>query len=169
MDIVTKHKYFIRIFNNAISAILIIRRSRNNAKCGIRLEQRCIGDWGQMVHGTFQMFPQDKCWTCLTNEPCQYFIFVKYQEIPTDRCRKCQNMFDKRFPVVRCAAVSSVQVTDKGDGSAGEWAECSVTRVCLHGTSRRAPVIVLDPFAVTFSWSTFNTFRGRLTTSCGGF
>ena len=38
---------------------------------------------GQMVHGTFQMFPQDKCWTCLTNEPCQYFIFVKYQEIPT--------------------------------------------------------------------------------------
>ena len=71
-------------------------------------------------------------------------------------------MFDKRFPVVRCAAVSSVQVTDKGDGAAGEWAECSVTRVCLHGTSRTAPVIVLDPFAVTFSWSTFNTFRGRL-------
>ena len=116
---------------------------------------------GQMVHGTFQMFPQDKCWTCLTNEPCQYFIFVKYQEIPT-AVENVKTCLIKGFQlcVVRQFLVCRLLIREMA--RAGEWAECSVTRVCLHGTSRTAPVIVLDPFAVTFSWSTFNTFRGRL-------
>ena len=116
---------------------------------------------GQMVHGTFQMFPQDKCWTCLTNEPCQYFIFVKYQEIPT-AVENVKTCLIKGFQlcVVRQFLVCRLLIREMA--LAGEWAECSVTRVCLHGTSRTAPVIVLDPFAVTFSWSTFNTFRGRL-------
>ena len=116
---------------------------------------------GQKVHGTFQMFPQDKCWTCLTNEPCQYFIFVKYQEIPT-AVENVKTCLIKGFQlcVVRQFLVCRLLIREMA--RAGEWAECSVTRVCLHGTSRTAPVIVLDPFAVTFSWSTFNTFRGRL-------